>query len=142
MAVINTNIVSSWAMASLGQVARESFKNTQRLSTGSAINSAADNASGLSITHQMTSQIRGLDVAWRNIGDGLVLGAQLSRLTHAGDNVSTMRISQTASRSRILDSDYAKEASDLVRLRIIQDAATSELAQDYVNQRSVLDLLK
>ena len=129
-------------MASLGQVARESFKNTQRLSTGSAINSAADNASGLSITHQMTSQIRGLDVAWRNIGDGLVLGAQLSRLTHAGDNVSTMRISQTASRSRILDSDYAKEASDLVRLRIIQDAATSELAQDYVNQRSVLDLLK
>jgi flagellin len=142
MAVIDTNIASSWAMASLGQVARESFKNTQRLSTGSAINSAADNASGLSITHQMTSQIRGLDVAWRNIGDGLVLGAQLSRLTHAGDNVSTMRISQTASRSRILDSDYAKEASDLVRLRIIQDAATSELAQDYVNQRSVLDLLK
>jgi flagellin len=53
-----------------------------------------------------------------------------------------MHISQTASRSRILDSDYAKEASDMARLRIIQEAATSVLAQANVNQRSVLDLLK
>ncbi|MEY2659578.1 MAG: hypothetical protein RLZZ123_750 [Pseudomonadota bacterium] len=74
--------------------------------------------------------------------DRVVLGAQLNRLTHAGDNVSTMDISQTASRSRILDSDYAKEASDMARLRIIQEAATSVLAQANVNQRSVLDLLK
>ena len=74
--------------------------------------------------------------------DRVVLGAQLNRLTHAGDHVSTMHISQTASRSRILDSDYAKEASDMARLRIIQEAATSVLAQANVNQRSVLDLLK
>lgn len=74
--------------------------------------------------------------------DRVVLGAQLNRLTHAGDNVSTMHISQTTSRSRILDSDYAKEASDMARLRIIQEAATSVLAQANVSQRTVLDLLK
>lgn len=74
--------------------------------------------------------------------DRVVLGGQLNRLAHAGDNVSTMHISQTASRSRILNSDYAREASDLVRLRIIQDAATGVLAQANVSQRTVLDLLK
>jgi flagellin len=45
----------------------------QRLSTGLRINSAQDDAAGLAITNQMTSQINGLNQAVKNANDGLSL---------------------------------------------------------------------
>jgi flagellin len=45
----------------------------ERLSTGFRINRASDDAAGLSITQKMTSTIRGMDQAKRNIGDGISL---------------------------------------------------------------------
>jgi flagellin-like hook-associated protein FlgL len=45
----------------------------QRLSTGLRINSARDDAAGLAISQSMTSQIRGLNQAVRNINDGVNL---------------------------------------------------------------------
>jgi flagellin len=48
-------------------------KSTQRLSSGLRINQAADDASGLSISEKMRSQIRGLEQASRNIQDGISL---------------------------------------------------------------------
>ena len=45
----------------------------QRLSTGSRINSAKDDAAGLQISNRMTSQINGLNVAVRNANDGISL---------------------------------------------------------------------
>ena len=62
-------------MAAMSNVERASERTLQRLSTGSAINSAADNASGLSITDKMTAQIRGLGTALRNIQDGVSLAS-------------------------------------------------------------------
>lgn len=43
----------------------------QRLSTGSRINSAKDDAAGLQISNRLTSQINGLNVAVRNANDGI-----------------------------------------------------------------------
>lgn len=43
----------------------------KRLSSGMRINSAADDAAGLGISERMRSQIRGLEQANRNIGDGI-----------------------------------------------------------------------
>ena len=43
----------------------------ERLSTGSRINSAKDDAAGLQIANRMTSQINGLNVAVRNANDGI-----------------------------------------------------------------------
>lgn len=45
-------------------------KASKRLSSGYRINSAADDAAGLSISEKMRKQIRGLDTAERNIEDG------------------------------------------------------------------------
>jgi flagellin len=45
----------------------------QRLSTGSRINSAKDDAAGLAISTRMTSQVRGLNMAVRNANDGISL---------------------------------------------------------------------
>ena len=43
----------------------------EQLSTGKRINSAADDAAGMAIVSKMTSQIRGLDQAWRNVNDAI-----------------------------------------------------------------------
>lgn len=48
-------------------------KTLQKLSSGYQINNAADNAAGLAISQKMQAQIRGLDQASENIGDGLNL---------------------------------------------------------------------
>lgn len=45
-------------------------RSAQKLSSGYRINSAADDAAGLSISEKMHQQIRGLDKASRNIDDG------------------------------------------------------------------------
>jgi flagellin len=70
------------------------------------------------------------------------LGATINRLTHAADNLTNVSLNTEASRSRILDTDYAKAASELSRTQIIQQAATAVLAQANVDQQSVLKLLQ
>ena len=45
----------------------------QRLSSGSRINSAKDDAAGLAISERFTAQIRGLNQAARNANDGISL---------------------------------------------------------------------
>jgi flagellin len=70
------------------------------------------------------------------------LGAAINRLTYAAnvaDNVST---NTSASRSRIVDTDYAKESAELARAQIIQQAATAMLAQANQSSQTVLSLLK
>jgi len=70
------------------------------------------------------------------------LGAKMNRLEHTVDNLNNVSINTSESRSRILDADYAKASSELARTQIIQQAATSVLAQANVNQQSVLKLLQ
>lgn len=59
MTVINTNLNSLMAKASLDNVNSAQSKAMQRLSTGLRINSPADDAAGLAISNRMTSQING-----------------------------------------------------------------------------------
>lgn len=281
MTVINTNIKSLVSQNALERNARELQKAMHQLSTGSRINSAADDAAGLAISSRMTSQIMGLDQAVRNANDGVsllqtaegatteinnmlqrmrelavqaandtysatdrsalqlestaliaeisrisnntqwngmyifnvsasgaigdssgniyfqvgangtsgatitaafrsldsttlsistisfasrsaaqsalntldsaistvdsfraTLGATINRLTYAADNLASVSLNTSESRSRILDTDYAKAASELSRTQIIQQAATAVLAQANVDQQSVLKLLQ
>lgn len=73
MSVINTNIKSTIAQNALTVNNRNLSKAMERLSTGSRINSAADDAAGLAISNKMTAQVRGLDQAVRNANDGISL---------------------------------------------------------------------
>jgi len=68
---VNTNAQSVFAQRALSQNTNSLQKNIERLSTGLRINRAADDAAGLSISEKLTSQIRGLEKAEQNIGDGI-----------------------------------------------------------------------
>ena len=71
MTVVNTNVAASVAQAALARNERALGAAMEKLSTGKKINSAADNAAGLAISTQMTSQIRGLGVAVSNANDAI-----------------------------------------------------------------------
>jgi len=70
------------------------------------------------------------------------LGAKINRLTYAADNLTNVSQNTSASRSRILDADYAQATTELARTQIIQQAATAMLAQANQQPQSVLSLLR
>lgn len=71
--VINTNIASLNAQRNLNSSQAGTNQALQRLSSGLRINSAKDDAAGLAISTRFESQIKGLNVAVRNAGDGVSL---------------------------------------------------------------------
>jgi len=73
MSVINTNVKALTAQASMSNVSKTMSSAMERLSTGSRINSAKDDAAGLAISLRMTADIRGFAVAIRNANDGISL---------------------------------------------------------------------
>jgi flagellin len=70
---INTNINSLNAQRNLAMTQSSLATSMQRLSSGLRINSAKDDAAGLSISERFTTQIRGLNQAARNANDGISL---------------------------------------------------------------------
>ena len=70
---VNTNIASLNTQRNLSNSSSALQTSMQRLSTGSRINSAKDDAAGLQISNRLTSQISGLGVAVRNANDGISL---------------------------------------------------------------------
>ena len=70
------------------------------------------------------------------------LGATINRLEYAADNLANVSQNTSASRSRILDADYASETTELARTQIIQQAGTAMLSQANQAAQSVLSLLR
>ena len=275
MSVINTNVNALFSQNSMKTNARAMGGAMEKLSTGSRINSAKDDAAGLAIGQTMTSQIRGLNQAVRNANDGInmmqtaegamveqsnmlqrmrelavqasngtysstqrsylqnefdqlgsqitdistdttwnsinlldgtgsggfsfqvgqnsgqtisiavsnmsfsalaanvtlgsavssaaaaqttiaeldsaletinqqrsTIGAGINRLTYAADNLTNISSNVTASRSTVMDTDYAEASTQLSKTQIIQQAATAMLAQANQQPQTVLQLLK
>ncbi len=71
MTTINTNVSSLVAKNAIGQNERAMSQAMTRLSTGSRINSARDDAAGLAISERMSSQISSLKMAARNGNDAI-----------------------------------------------------------------------
>ena len=69
--VINHSMSSLFASRQEGINAQALQKSMEKLASGEKINRAGDDASGLSISEKMRSQIRGLNQASRNIGDAI-----------------------------------------------------------------------
>jgi len=274
MSVINTNVNALFAQNSMKTNARAMSSAMEKLSTGSRINNAKDDAAGLAIGQTMTSQIRGLNQAVRNANDGInmmqtaegamveqsnmlqrmrelavqasngtysstqrsylqnefdqlgsqitdistdttwnsinlldgtgsagfsfqvgqnsgqtisievadmsfstlaanvtlgsavssaaaaqttigeldsaletinqqrsTIGAGINRLTYAADNLTNIASNVTASKSTVMDTDYAEASTQLSKTQIIQQAATAMLAQANQQPQSVLSLL-
>jgi flagellin len=97
----------------------------------------------LSTASGAQSALTTLDLAINTITDSrAAMGAYQNRLTAAISNLETTSINLQASRSRILDTDYAKETTNLAKSQIITQAATAMLAQANQSAQSVLALLK
>lgn len=68
---VNTNVSAMTAQRYLNKATDELNNSMERLSSGSRINSAKDDAAGLQISNRLVAQTRGLDVAMRNANDGI-----------------------------------------------------------------------
>ena len=101
--------------------------------TGIQINSAANAAIAL---YALSDGIDNVN------SERASLGASMSRLEYAADNLQNVAQNSSAARSRILDADYAAETTELARTQIIQQAATAMLAQANQSQQQVLALLR
>ena len=70
------------------------------------------------------------------------MGAVISRLQFASDNLSNVTAKAAESRSRIEDTDYSVATTELAKRNIIQQAAQAMLAQANQAPQLVLQLLK
>ncbi len=114
------------------------------LPTGSVFSEEArlndTNIKSLSAANTATAR---LDVAIDSLNkERATMGAMMNRLTYAADGLTKTSTNTTASRSRIMDTDYAAASAELARTQIIQQAATAMLAQANQSSQSVLSLLK
>ncbi len=92
MSVINTNITSLIAQQNLSKSQSSLTTAMQRLSSGSRINSAKDDAAGQAIANRMSSAITGLTQAQRNANDGIsVAQTAEGALNQINDNLQRIR---------------------------------------------------
>ena len=101
--------------------------------------------SSLSVATQehATDAIAVLDAAIAKIDQQRAdLGAISNRLSAVVDNNTSMVTNTESSKSHILDTDFAVETTKLTRTQILQQAATSMLAQANASKQSVLALLQ
>lgn len=70
---IGTNVQSMRAQNSLSKVESAKSENLAKLSSGTRINKAGDDAAGLAISEKLKANIRGTQQATRNAGDGISL---------------------------------------------------------------------
>ncbi|MDA8786578.1 flagellin [Porticoccaceae bacterium] len=73
MTVINTNTAANLTANAMTQNQRAMNQTMERLSTGSRVNSAADDAAGLAIVAKMDAQVRGTNMAIKNANDAIAM---------------------------------------------------------------------
>ena len=109
--------------------------------TVSGLGVTATNTIGTSVTAALT--IARIDAALGTLNSQrATLGSKINQLTYAGDNLTNISGNVQASRSTIMDTDYATASTQLSKTQIIQQAATAMLAQANQQPQSVLSLLK
>ena len=112
----------------------------QDVNSAAATITAGTTASALT---KGTSAVTAIDTAITNVNSQrATFGAAMNQLTYAVDNLSNVKVNSEAARSRILDTDYARETSELARTQIIQQAGTAMLAQANQLPQTVLSLLQ
>ena len=111
--------------------------------TLSALGITATNAAGISTAASASAAIASIDSAINTVNSQrATIGAAVNRMTYAADNLTNISANTSASRSTIMDTDYATASTNLSKSQIIQQAATAMLAQANQQPQSVLSLLK
>ncbi len=122
---LNTNIDSLNAQRNLTTSRSSLGQSLQRLSSGLRINSAADDAAGLAISNQFTTQINGTNQAVHNANDAIsetqTAGGALSTLTDNLQSIRTLAVqsangSNSASDRAALDLQVQQQIAEITRI--------------------------
>ena len=107
---INTNLIAQNTYIQYTSNNNKIAKSVEKLSSGYAINSAADNAAGLSISEKMRAQIRGLEQASANAQDGISSFRRLKALSSSTEILQRMREIAVQSASDTNENEIDREA--------------------------------
>jgi flagellin len=133
-ATYNYQVGANGANSSTSDAVGVTFTSLSSLSVLSASGVATSANAALAITATSTS----LTTLNSNRS---VWGAAINRLTHAADNSANVSMNLSASKSQLLDTDYAKTTANLARAQILQDAGAAMLSQANQQSYTVLQLL-
>ena len=103
--VINANIASVTAQRHLTESRADMERAMERLSSGKRINSAMDDAAGLTIAHSLDAKVTSLNMAARNANDGISL---INLAEGALDEVTTMLIRMRELATQAVNGTYAQ----------------------------------
>ena len=130
---------------------QNSFSVTENTTTGLSIGKATaqgstlNSVSTLDVTTfdgaQLALKIADAALATVN-GQRAQYGALQSRFSSAISNLQSTTENLSASRSRIVDTDFASETANMTRGQILQQAGTAMLAQANSLPNGVLSLLR
>jgi len=126
MSVVNTNVKALVAQESMRSSNLSLSQAMERLSTGSKINNAKDDAAGLAITNRMTAQIRGMAKAIGNVNDAISMTQTAEgAIGNVGDILQRMReLAVQAGTGTMNDSDRASMQLEVAQLKMqIDDVA-------------------
>ena len=156
--VINTNIMSLNAQRNLNTSGTSLATSIQRLSSGMRINSAKDDAAGLSISERMSSQVRGLNQAARNANDAVSLSqtaeGALSSITDGLQRIRELSIqaanaTNSASDRAALQNEVSQRVAEISRvgsqtqfngLNLLDGSFTSQSFQIGANANQTIDI--
>ena len=138
MTVINSNVSALKAQANIAANSRKLDTAMERLSTGTRINSAKDDAAGLAISNKMTSQINGLNQAIRNANDGLsmvsTIEGSLAQTTNVLQRMRELAVQSASDSNGVEDRQFIQ--SEIVQMNSELDRISS---QSRYNGLKVLD---
>lgn len=127
---VNTNVASLMAQSNLGKAASAMQTSIERLSTGSKVNKAADDAAGMTIATNLNTQIRGSQVAQSNIQQGInVLQTTEGQLSGINDNLARIRDLATQAANGINSTDSKNAIISEVSQRVAEINKASKSSQ-------------
>ena len=138
MTSVTTNVASLRAQYNLNNINKDLDKTMVRLSTGKRINSAGDDAAGVSIVSRMNSQVNGLGQAIRNANDGIsLIKTSEGALTEVSNMLQRMReLAVQASNGTNNSADQATLDLEVQQLKVEIDRIASSTQ---FNSQNVLD---
>jgi flagellin len=120
-----------------------SLAATLNASAGSSIGTAVTTQQGVDLATGAQAAITTIDTALNAVAsDRAKLGASQSQLESVVRNLANVAENTAAAVGRIMDTDYAAETANLTKAQILQQAATSVLAQANAQPQAVLALLQ
>jgi len=137
---VDLHSIKAFTTADLENSGEDGFFGTSAGSTAGISNIASVN---IATTTGAASAITAIDGAISKINNARAeLGGLSNRLDSTIANLTNIKTNADVSRSNIEDADFAAETSNLAKMQILSQAATSMLAQANQSKQSILALLQ